>query len=81
MKALLLSLLLAAPVTAQTILPHLAGHRYCTLRRMGVSHEEALKVAIRENLDLHGKQTMVTINGNQYGTDTLDLARWVARCR
>jgi hypothetical protein len=38
-------------------------------------------VAIRENLDLHGKQTMVTINGNQYGTDTLDLARWVARCR
>jgi hypothetical protein len=38
-------------------------------------------VAIRENLDLHGKQTMVTINGSQYGTDTLDLARWVARCR
>jgi hypothetical protein len=81
MKTLLLSLLLIAPAAAQTIYPNLAGARYCELRGLGVSHEEALSVAVRENLDPYSTPTKVTIDGQQYRTDTLDMAKWVVRCR
>ena len=81
MKTLLLSLLLIAPAAAQTIYPNLAGARYCELRGLGVSHEEALSVAVRENLDPYSTPTRVTIDGQQYRTDTLDMAKWVVRCR
>jgi hypothetical protein len=81
MKALLLLALLAAPVQAQSFYPNSAGSRYCELRKLGVSHDEALSVAISESFSADRKPVYVTTNGKQYSTDVLDFARWVAKCR
>ena len=82
-KALLLTiaLLAAAPVSAQSIYPNIAGSRYCNLRGMGVSHDEAMTVAIRDGYSHDRQPVMMTVNGRRESLDIIEFARWVVRCQ
>jgi hypothetical protein len=51
MKAFFLLLLLAAPVSAQSIHPTLYGQRYCQLRALGVDDAAARKAAVAHSYD------------------------------
>jgi hypothetical protein len=74
--------LLAGPAAAQSFYPNLAGARYCSLRSVGVAHEEALTVAMQENWsNTRAPAPMVTVNGQRVTLDAVDLANWVVRCR
>ena len=79
-RVLTLLAVLSGPAAAQSIYPALAGSRYCELRRLGVNHDQALTVSIRENLSPR-KPVMVTIGGRPYSTDQLDFANWIQKCR
>jgi hypothetical protein len=82
MKRVLILCLLCTPVYGQSYWPNLAGQRYCDLRAVGVTHEQALPAAIRENWsDTRPPAPTVTVEGQDMTLDTIDLARWVARCR
>jgi hypothetical protein len=72
--------LLAGPAVAQSFYPHLAGSRYCELRRMGVSKQEAIDVAIRESWSNRRPAVYVTHQGKRQTVDVLDMAQWVSRC-
>lgn len=76
-----IALLLAAPVSAQSIYPNIAGDRYCALRRIGVSHDEALTIAIRDGYSHDRQPVMVTVNGQRRSLDLVEFARWVVRCQ
>ena len=70
-------------VNAETI-PRLygrsAGREYCRLRSIGVSHDQALDVAIGENLSPVSHETVViTGNGSEVTTGILDMVEYVAR--
>jgi hypothetical protein len=78
---LALPVLLGGPALAQSFYPNTAGHRYCQLRVMGVSSDEALSVAISESYSADRKPVMVMVNGKQYSTDVLDFSRWAAKCK
>ena len=74
--------LLGGPATAQSFYPNLAGARYCSLRSVGVGHEEALTVAMQENWsNSRPPAAAVTVNGQRVTLDAVDLANWVVRCR
>ena len=78
MKNLLLILALLAPVQAHAqVLPHSAGSDYCRLRRLGVSHDEALGVAISENTSRLASSRRVTIRGKSYQLWALQFAEYV----
>jgi hypothetical protein len=82
MKQALLLCLLCTPVHAQSFWPNLSGQRYCELRAIGVSHEQALTAAIRENWsNTRPPAPTVTFEGQDMTLDTIDLAQWVAKCR
>lgn len=76
-----IALLVAAPVAAQSIYPNIAGARYCTLRGMGVSHDEALTIAIRDGYSHDRQPVMVTVDGQRRSLDVVEFARWVTRCQ
>jgi hypothetical protein len=81
MKALILIALLAGPAAAQGFYGNLAGSRYCQLRRIGVTHDQALTAAIKENWSDRRRSVTVMVSGNQVSTDMIDMAEWVSRCQ
>lgn len=70
-----------APAGAQSFYPNLAGARFCQLRAMGVSQQEAIRVAMSENWSQYRQPVWVTVNGERITTDAIDMARWAARCQ
>ena len=57
-----------------------AGREYCRLRSIGVSHDQALDVAIGENLSPVSHETVViTGNGSKVTTGILDMSEYVMR--
>lgn len=81
MKPLILvaSLLLAAPASAQSFYPNLFGSRFCELRRLGVSPDEARKVAMNEAWSQSREVVYVTHQGKRERLDVLDAASYVFR--
>jgi hypothetical protein len=80
-RALTLLVLLTSPAAAQSVNPSIGGPRYCQLRESGISHDQALTVAIRESLDLTRVPAMVVQDGKPVSLDVVDFARVVVRCR
>ena len=69
------ALLLAAPAQAGlVILPNLFAREYCSMRQMGVNHDEALEVAVAESV-IDGEPIKITINGTQYDADVVKANR------
>ena len=81
LRALILLAVLAGPAVAQSINPTLAGVRSCGLRRSGINHDQALTVAINENMDLDRQPVMVMRGGTSVSLDVVDLARFVRLCK
>jgi hypothetical protein len=48
---------------------------------MGVSQQEAIRVAMSENWSQYRQPVWVTVNGERITTDAIDMARWAARCQ
>jgi hypothetical protein len=80
-RVLTLLALLAGPADAQSVNPSIGGPRYCQLRESGISHDQALTVAIRDSLDLKRVPVMVVQDGKPVSLDVVDFARVVVRCR
>jgi len=84
---LLLSALALFPqaVSAKTQLKlfgNLAGAEYCRMRAVGVSHNQALDVAISENISSTMREPVITTGGGTETTiGTLDMIDYIdARC-
>lgn len=79
-RLLVFLVLFAGSATAQSFWPNLAGARYCELRKLGISREEAVTVAMRENWRPDEQPIMVEYNGKPVALPVLDMARWIKRC-
>lgn len=73
------ALLLAIPAHAQSFYPTLYGQRFCQLRQLGVTREEAINAAIKENWSNSRQPIYVDMNGKRTSTDVIDAANYVAR--
>ena len=68
--------LLTVPVTAGELLPNLYASEYCSLRDLGVSHQEANRAAISTAyLNNNVEPPKVTIGGKQYSVDVVRAVR------
>lgn len=84
--ALLASLIAAFPmpqVQAKTLVRvygNLAGLKYCQLRQAGVSHDDALTFAIRDNLSVTGEREPVfrTASGQETTNSAVTFANFVS---
>ena len=56
------------------MLPNLFAREYCTMRSYGVSHDQALEVAVRESA-IDGTPVRVTIDGEEYDADVIKANR------
>ena len=52
----------------------LFAREYCSMRQMGVNHDEALEVAVAESV-IDGEPIKITINGTQYDADVVKANR------
>tara|TARA_B100001063_G_scaffold172801_1_gene161905 strand:+ start:778 stop:1044 length:267 start_codon:yes stop_codon:yes gene_type:complete len=67
--------LFAIPAQAGSIiLPNLFAREYCSMRDLGVNHDDALKVAVSESI-IDGEPIKVTINGQTYDADVIKANR------
>jgi hypothetical protein len=73
------ALLLMAPAYSQSFYPNLYGLRFCQLRELGVSADEARKVAMAENWSSTRRPVMTTYDGQPISTDVLESAYFVTR--
>lgn len=80
-RSFLLLVLLAGPASAQSFYPNIAGSRYCELRSLGASQQEAIRAAIAENWSNTRIPQEVVISGSRTSLDIIDFRRWVARCK
>ena len=78
MKALLLALLLASPVSAQSIHSTQAGEDYCSLRRSGVQHGSALRLAVRANRSPQ-RDEVVYFKGKPYPASVAAMVLYIFR--
>ena len=70
-----LATLVAIPAQAGLVLlPNLFAKEYCEMRALGVSHDEAITVAVNESA-IEGTPIKVTINGKQYDADVVKANR------
>jgi len=78
MKKLLLATLaltaIALPSQAGVLLPNLYAREFCSMRSIGVSEEEAMRVATRASY-IEGETIKVTIDGVQYDADVVQAMR------
>ncbi len=78
MKKLLLATLaltaFAIPSQAGVLLPNTYAREFCSMRSMGVSEEEAMRVATRASY-VEGEAIKVTIDGVQYDSDVVQAMR------
>jgi hypothetical protein len=68
-----------APAGAQSFFPALTAARFCQLKAHGVPEKQAMLVAIRENWSQYRQPVWVTVNGERFTTDALDVGRMTAR--
>ncbi len=73
------ALLLMAPAYSQSFYPNLYGLRFCQLRDLGVSANEARKVSMAENWSSSRQRVMTTYEGQPVSTDVLESVYFVAR--
>lgn len=83
MKQLLTALLVlaASPALGQSFYPNIAGQRYCDLRKVGVSSDEAIKAAIKDNIAPYRTSPKVMVSGIELSLDQLDFIEYVKRCQ
>lgn len=74
-----LALLIGTPAAASTILPNTYAAKFCELRAIGVSKDEAITAAIREATVSRDDWTYVTVNGKRYQSDVIFAATAVAK--
>jgi hypothetical protein len=78
MKKLLLATLaltaIALPSQAGVLLPNTYAREFCSMRSIGVSEEEAMRVATRASY-IEGETIKVTIDGVQYDADVVQAMR------
>ena len=67
------------PAHAQTLLPYLYAYRYCALRRMGATDDDARRQAIRDSVVSGNDWVMVNSNGHQVRSDAVESARAVVQ--
>lgn len=67
-----------AKASEYRLLPNLYAERYCSLRQIGVSREQAIGAAVKEYL-VPGSAPQVTINGKIYDVDVVEAAAAVKR--
>ena len=84
-KALLplcLALAVAAPASSATLLPNLFAKRYCDLRALGATKDQAIDTAVRDSLITEDRWFWITkANGTKMRSDSLEAARAIAaRC-
>lgn len=72
------AILATLPVQAQSFYPNTYGSRFCELRRMGISKQQALKAAMHEAWSSNRQPSYVDYNGKRTSLDVLDAARYVA---
>ena len=75
-----LATMVAIPAQAGLVLlPNLFAREYCNMRQLGVSHNEAIEVAVNESA-IEGTPIEVTIDGKKYDADVIK-ANQTARAR
>ena len=69
------SLAIVAPAQASSmvILPNLYAREFCSLRKAGVSKEDAVAVAVKE-ASIPGRPVKITYNGTRVDADSLQAA-------
>jgi hypothetical protein len=82
MRALLLALAAATAVAspaalAQSIIPAPAALRYCQLRSMGLTRDDAMAVSFYENTLVGRPRVMTNFRGTPVAVDTIDFTRLV----
>ena len=79
---LTMTLGLAAPAHAVTILPNLFAKRYCDLRAIGATKDDAISIAINDSTIPTDNWVMVTRpDGRKTRSDSIEAARAAAaRC-
>ncbi len=60
----------AVPASAGVLLPNLFANEYCEMREIGLSEEDALKVATRKSM-ISGEPIKVRHNGEMVDEDVL----------
>lgn len=68
----------AAPAHSGTILPHLYAMRFCSLRSIGASLDDARGAAIREATISENTWIWVNYGGQQMRSDAVEAAQAVA---
>ena len=78
MKKLLLATLaltaIALPSQAGVLLPNTYAREFCSMRSIGVSEEEAMRVATQASY-VSGEAIKITIDGVQYDADVVQAMR------
>lgn len=74
-----LALLAASPALAQSFYPVMYGARFCELRRIGISADQARKIAMDESWSSTRQRVTVDYYGKPVSTDVLDSAAYVVR--
>lgn len=69
----------AAPAKADTILPHLFAERYCTLRSLGASADDAMAAAVKQALIPGDDWIYVTRLGRQERSDVVEATNVLLR--
>lgn len=72
--------LVATPAVSQSFYPNIAGQRYCDLRKVGVSKDQAIKAALSDNLAPFRTSPKVTVHGIELTLDQLDFIEYMKRC-
>ena len=68
---------LSVPAQADIRYPNLAGSEYCSLRSAGVSHDEALTLAVEEGYDYDYVDAKVTVGGNRVSRNSVKMAQYI----
>lgn len=71
-----------APAHASTIMPNLFAHKFCELRKSGLSHATAVTLAIRESTIPTKEWVYIQSDGRQVQSDIYSAVNEaVRRCR
>lgn len=69
---LVLAIGLSQPSHAVTLLPHLFSFRYCALREIGASTDDALAAAAKDSIISGNNWIWVNFNGRQQQSDVVE---------
>jgi hypothetical protein len=72
-------ILLPVAVNARQIVPTMYAQKYCELRGLGVTLEEAVKAAVAYAYIGDGQSHVVTVRGKKYNSDVLAATELATR--